>query len=152
MLIVAARRASLTSAILAISLGISAVLARLTRLLTKRVLGADYILAARASGTSWFRIVIIHILPNIWTTLIVALSLQFGLAGLAEAGLSYLGLGAPPPNASWGSLLQEAQDTVYTAPIAAIAPGLLLVILVVGVNLFADGLRERFDPTLGGNQ
>ncbi len=152
MLIVAARGASLTSAILAISLGISAVLARLTRLLTKRVLGADYILAARASGTSWFRIVIIHILPNIWTTLIVALSLQFGLAGLAEAGLSYLGLGAPPPNASWGSLLQEAQDTVYTAPIAAIAPGLLLVILVVGVNLFADGLRERFDPTLGGNQ
>ena len=71
----------------------------------------------------------------------------FGLAVIAEASLSYLGLGAPPPNASWGRLLQEAQASVYTAPFGAIAPGLALVSLVIGLNLFADGLRDVADPT-----
>jgi peptide/nickel transport system permease protein len=126
----------------------SAIIARLTRLLVKRVLAKDFITASRASGTSWPRIIVLHVLPNIWPTLIVSFALQFGLAGLAEASLSYLGLGAPPPNASWGSLLQEAQATVMTSPIAAIAPGLFLVALVIGVNLIADGLREIADPTL----
>ncbi len=148
MLIVAARGSSLTSAIFAIGLGMSAIIARLTRLLVKRVLAKDFITASRASGTSWPRIIVLHVLPNIWPTLIVSFALQFGLAGLAEASLSYLGLGAPPPNASWGSLLQEAQATVMTSPIAAIAPGLFLVALVIGVNLIADGLREIADPTL----
>jgi peptide/nickel transport system permease protein len=86
------------------------------------------------------------VLPNIWPTLAVNLALQFGLAVLAEASLSYLGLGAPPPNASWGRLLQEAQGTVYTAPIGAIAPGIAIVALVIGANLLADGLRDVFDP------
>jgi peptide/nickel transport system permease protein len=125
MLVVAARGASLVSAIVAIGLGMSAIVARLTRLLVKSVLGKDFITASRASGTSWMRIVIIHVLPNIWPTLIVTFALQFGFAGLTEASLSYLGLGSPPPNASWGSLLQEAQATVLTSPIAAIAPGVL---------------------------
>jgi len=88
-----------------------------------------------------------HVLPNIWPTLAVNLALQFGLAVIAEASLSYLGLGAPPPNASWGRLLQEAQGTVYTAPIGAVAPGIALVLLVIGVNLLADGLRDVGDPT-----
>ena len=148
MLIVAARGSSLTSAIFAIGFGMSAIIARVTRLLVKRVLSKDFITASRASGTSWPRIIALHVLPNIWPTLIVSFALQFGLAGLAEASLSYLGLGAPPPNASWGSLLQEAQATVMTSPIAAIAPGLLLVALVISVNLIADGLREVADPTL----
>ncbi|MER6923696.1 ABC transporter permease, partial [Streptomyces spiralis] len=108
MLIVAARSASLGSAVLAIGLAQSAVVARLVRVLAKRVLAQDYITAARTSGTSWPRIVAGHVLPNIWPTLVVNLALQFGLAVLAEAGLSYLGLGAPPPNASWGRMLQEA--------------------------------------------
>ena len=150
MLIVAARGASRISAILAIGFGISAVFARLTRLLTRTILSKDFITAARISGTSWPRIVLLHIYPNIWPTLLVAAALQFGIAGLAEASLSYLGLGAPPPNDSWGSLLQQAQNTVYTSPLAAIVPGLLLIILVVGVNLLADGLRLNFDPNLRG--
>lgn len=116
MLIVAARSATLGSAILAIGLAQSAVVARLTRILVKRVLAQDYITASRTSGTSWPRIVAGHVLPNIWPTLAVNLALQFGLAVLAEAGLSYLGLGAPPPNASWGRMLQEAQATFTTAP------------------------------------
>jgi peptide/nickel transport system permease protein len=147
MLIVAAQGASLVSVILAIGLAMSAVVARLTRVLTKRVLGEQYVTAARTSGTRWPGIVVRHILPNIWPTLGVNLALQFGVAVLAEASLSYLGLGAPPPNASWGRLLQEAQGTVITAPVGAIAPGIALVMLVVGVNFVADGLRDVADPT-----
>lgn len=148
MLIVAASEtASLLTATLAIGIAGSAIVARLTRILAKRVLAMDYITAARISGTSWPAIVFTHVLPNIWPTLIVNLALQFGLAAMAESSLSYLGLGAPPPNASWGRLLQEAQGTVYTAPFGAIAPGLALVTLVIGVNLLADGLRAFGDPT-----
>ncbi|MEU7858555.1 ABC transporter permease [Nonomuraea sp. NPDC049141] len=142
MLVVAVREASLGSAVLAIGLAMSAVVARLTRILVKRVLAQDYITAARTSGSSWPRVIVEHVLPNIWPTLLVNLALQFGLAVLAEASLSYLGLGPPPPNASWGRLLHEAQATVLTAPVGAIAPGILLVVLVVGVNLVADGLRD----------
>lgn len=148
MLVVAASdTANLASAIVAIGIALSAIVARLTRILAKRVLLMDYITAARTSGSSWPAIVFGHILPNIWPTLSVNFALQFGLAVIAEASLSYLGLGAPPPNASWGRLLQEAQGTVYTAPIGAIAPGIALVSLVIGINLLADGLRDSIDPT-----
>ncbi|MCM2389491.1 ABC transporter permease [Streptomyces albipurpureus] len=152
MLIVAARSATLSSAVLAIGLAQSAVVGRLVRILVKRVLAQDYITAARTSGTSWSRIVAGHVLPNIWPTLVVNLALQFGLAVLAEAGLSYLGLGAPPPHASWGRMLQEAQATFTTAPAGALAPGILLVLLVIGVNLIADGLRDTLDPTTRGRR
>ena len=148
MLVVAASdTANLASAIIAIGIALSAIVARLTRILAKRVLLMDYITAARTSGSSWLSIVFSHVLPNIWPTLSVNFALQFGLAVIAEASLSYLGLGAPPPNASWGRLLQEAQGTVYTAPIGAIAPGIALVSLVIGINLLADGLRDSIDPT-----
>ncbi|MGW5640056.1 ABC transporter permease [Streptomyces sp. NPDC003832] len=152
MLVVAARSATLGSAILAIGLAQSAVVARLVRILVKRVLTQDYITAARTSGTSWPRSVLGHVLPNIWPTLAVNLALQFGLAVLAEAGLSYLGLGAPPPNASWGRMLQEAQATFTTAPAGALAPGILLVLLVIGVNLVADGMRDVLDPATRGRR
>jgi len=148
MLVVAASdNASLFSAILAIGIALSAIVARLTRILAKRILLLDYITAARTSGTSWPGIVFGHILPNIWPILSVNFALQFGLAVIAEASLSYLGLGAPPPNASWGRLLQEAQGTVYTAPIGAIAHGIALLLLVIGINMLADGLRDIADPT-----
>ncbi len=148
MLVVAASdTASLGTAILALGIALSPIVARLTRILARRVLLMDFITAARISGTSWPGIVFRHVLPNIWPMLAVNLALQFGLAIIAEASLSYLGLGAPPPNASWGRLLQEAQGTVYTAPIGAIAPGIALVSLVIGVNLLADGLRDIGDPT-----
>ncbi|SHE81538.1 peptide/nickel transport system permease protein [Kaistia soli DSM 19436] len=151
MLVVAAsEQASLGTAILALGIALSAVVARLTRILAKRVIQTDYVTAARVSGSSWLAIVREHVLPNIWPTLSVNLALQFGLAVIAEASLSYLGLGAPPPNASWGRLLQEAQGTVYSAPFGAIVPGLALVSLTIGVNLFADGLRDLADPLRRG--
>ncbi|MCS4275696.1 MULTISPECIES: ABC transporter permease [Mycetocola] len=148
MLIVAWRGASLDSAIIAIGLAGSAVIARLTRVVTQRILAQDYVTAARIAGTSTLGIAREHVLPNLWPTLVVPAALQFGGAVLAEASLSYLGLGSPPPNASWGRLLQEAQATVTVAPLSAILPGILLVITVVGANLLADGLREKLDPTL----
>lgn len=148
MLVVAATdSASLFSAILALGIAISAIVARLTRIVAKRVLAMDYITAARTAGSSWPSIVFRHLMPNIWPTLSVNFALQFGLAVIAEASLSYLGLGAPPPNPSWGRLLQEAQGTVYTAPFGAVAPGIALVSLVIGMNLLADGLRDIGDPT-----
>ncbi|WP_457099832.1 ABC transporter permease [Microbacterium sp. P5_E9] len=147
MLIVAVQGASLGSAIFAIGLAMAAVIARLTRILARRVLQEQFVTAARTSGTRLPGIVGRHILPNIAPTLAVALALQFGVAVLAEASLSYLGLGAPPPNASWGRMLQEAQGTVLTAPVGALAPGVAIVALVLGVNFLADGLRERADPT-----
>ncbi len=147
MLVVAVQGASLWSAVLAIGLAMSAVVARLTRILARRVLQEQFVTAARTSGTSVLGIVAQHVLPNIAPTLAVSLALQFGAAVLAEASLSYLGLGAPPPNASWGRMLQEAQGTVLTAPVGAIAPGIAIVALVLGVNFLADGLRDLADPT-----
>jgi len=147
MLVVAVQGASLWSAVLAIGLAMSAVVARLTRILSRRVLQEQYITAARTSGTGVLGIVFQHVLPNIAPTLAVSLALQFGAAVLAEASLSYLGLGAPPPNASWGRMLQEAQGTVLTAPVGAIAPGIAIIALVLGVNFLADGLRDLADPT-----
>lgn len=148
MLFVAITGASLVTVTVAIGLSVSAIVARLTRIVSKRVLAQQYITAARTSGTGSLGIVWQHVLPNIWPTISVNLGLLFGVAVLAEASLSYLGLGAPPPNSSWGRLLQEAQSTVITAPLGAIAPGIALVILVIGVNLLVDGLRDVSDPTL----
>jgi peptide/nickel transport system permease protein len=148
MLIVAVTGASLLTVTVAIGVSVSAIVARLTRVVGKRVLAQQYITAARTSGTGSLGIVWQHVLPNIWPTISVNLGVLFGVAVLAEASLSYLGLGAPPPNSSWGRLLQEAQSTVMTAPLGAIAPGVFLVILVIGVNLLVDGLRDVSDPTL----
>ncbi|WP_425836841.1 ABC transporter permease [Microbacterium sp. PA5] len=147
MLIVAWRGASLESAILAIGLAGAAVIARLTRVTATRVLAQDFVTASRTSGTGTLGVIRHHVLRNVWPTLIVPLALQFGGAVGAEASLSYLGLGSPPPNASWGRMLQEAQSTVLVAPTAAVLPGILLVALIIGVNLLADGLRDVADPT-----
>lgn len=146
MLIVAWRGASLESAILAIGLAGAAVIARLTRITATRVLARDFVTASRTSGTGVVGVIARHVLPNVWPTLIVPLALQFGGAVVAEASLSYLGLGSPPPNASWGRMLQEAQSTVQVAPTAAILPGVLLVALIIGMNLLADGVRDVADP------
>mgnify|MGYP001320430287 CR=1 FL=1 len=90
-----------------------------------------------------------HILPNTASVLIVQATIQFALAILAEAGLSYLGLGAQPPNPSWGRMLNEAQTFMFVAPQLALYPGLCIVVSVLGLNLLGDGLRDLLDPRLG---
>lgn len=151
MLIVTVRGASLTSAVIAIALAGSALIARVTRVNVARVLREDYVTAATASGTGWWGITRLHVLPNVAPTLLVQLMLLAGGAILAEASLSYLGLGAPPPNASWGRMLREAQSTISAAPLGAILPGLAIAWTVLGLNLLGDGLRERNDPALRGD-
>lgn len=150
MLIGATQGASMASAIVSIGLAASAVVARLTRILAKRLLRQQFVTAARTSGTGTPGIVTRHLLPNMWPTLVVTAALIFGTAVLAEASLSYLGLGVPPPNSSLGRLLQSAQSTVLTAPWGAVAPGVVILLIVLGANSLADGLRDHFDPTRRG--
>ncbi|WP_448630464.1 ABC transporter permease [Cellulomonas soli] len=152
MLIVTVRGASLTSAIAAIGLSGSAIIARVTRVNAARVLREDYVTAATAAGTGWWGQMTRHVLPNIVPTLLVQLMLLAGGAILAEASLSYLGLGAPPPHASWGRMLHEAQATMLVQPWGAILPGLAIVVAVLGLNLLGDGIRERTDPNLRGDR
>jgi peptide/nickel transport system permease protein len=122
--------------------------ARLSRGAARGIWVRDFILAARAAGKGKLRITIEHVLPNIASLLIVQATIQFGVAILAEAGLSYLGLGTQPPNPSWGRMLNEAQTFLFIAPRLAIYPGLAIVLAVLGVQLLGDGLRDVFDPRL----
>jgi peptide/nickel transport system permease protein len=144
MIIGATQGRSIWTAIFSIGIACSAIIARLTRSLSKQVMSKWFFVSAKTSGTGPLRITLIHILPNIWQVLSVNIAVIFGVSILAEAGLSYLGLGVPPPNASLGRLLQEAQSTVLTAPWGAIVPGLAIVSIVIGSNLLADVIRDRY--------
>ena len=133
------------TAIVAISVFIIPVFARVARGEAARVWGRDYVAAARGAGKGRGRIALEHVLPNVAGQLLVQLTLQLGLAVLTEAGLSYLGLGAPPPAPSWGRMLADAQTYLGRAPWLAIAPGACVAAVVLGFNLLGDGLRDRLD-------
>ena len=147
-LITAAFGPSALNAILAIGIFNIPVFARVTRGGALSLWTLDYILAARVAGKRAFRISVEHILPNILNLLIVQGTIQFSLGILAEAALSYVGLGAQPPTPSWGRMLAEAQTLIYTNPALAILPGLAIVFTVLGLNLMGDGLRDLLDPRL----
>ncbi|MAS12660.1 MAG: peptide ABC transporter permease [Nitratireductor sp.] len=136
------------NAIIAIGIFNVPVFARVARAGALSIWPREYILAARAAGKSKTLITIEHILPNITALLLVQGTIQFALGILAEAGLSYLGLGAQPPMPSWGRMLFEAQTRMMIAPHLAIFPGLAIVITVLGLNLLGDGLRDLLDPRL----
>ena len=108
----------------------------------------EFVWAARVAGKSDVAISLEHVLPNIAAALIVQGTIQFALGIAAEAGLSYVGLGAQPPQPSWGRMLSEAQTYVYAAPLLAIFPGLAITLSVLGLNLLGDGLRDTLDPQL----
>ena len=139
---------SAVNAILAIGIFNIPVFARVTRGGALSLWTLDYIRAARVAGKGMGRISVEHILPNIANLLIVQGTIQFSLGILAEAGLSYVGLGAQPPTPSWGRMLAEAQTMVTLAPHVAIFPGLAIVLTVLGLNLLGDGLRDALDPRL----
>ena len=137
---------SAVNAILAIGIFNIPVFARVTRGGALSLWTLDYILAARVAGKRAFRISVEHILPNIVNLIIVQGTIQFSLGILAEAGLSYVGLGAQPPTPSWGRMLADAQTLIYTDPRLAVMPGLAIILMVLGLNLMGDGLRDYFDP------
>lgn len=147
-LITAIFGASAINAIIAIGIFNIPVFARLSRGAALPIWERDFILAARVSGKSSFRISIEHILPNITNLMIVQGTIQFSLGILAEAALSYIGLGAQPPTASWGRMLADAQTLTSIAPHTALIPGLAIVLMVLGLNLLGDGLRDWLDPRL----
>lgn len=106
----------------------------------------EYVLAARTAGKSKTLISVQHILPNLMSLLVVQAAIQFAVGIVAEAGLSYVGLGAQPPMPSWGRMLAEAQTMIGFAPWLAVMPGLAIFITVLGLSLTGDGLRDLFDP------
>jgi peptide/nickel transport system permease protein len=122
--------------------------ARITRASASAVWTREFVLAARACGKGAWRITLEHVLPNIASVLIVQATIRFAIAILAEAALSYLGLGTQPPTPSWGRMLNEGQSMMYQAPLLAIWPGLAIVLSVLGLNLMGDGLRDLLDPRL----
>ncbi|MGF9660447.1 ABC transporter permease [Arthrobacter crystallopoietes] len=144
--------ASTTTAMLAIGIGSIPGFARVARSGTLQVMSTEYVLAAKASSQGQFRIARRHVLPNIAGMVVVQCSVSFAIAVLAEAALSFLGLGTPPPVPSWGRMLQESQQFLGTYPMLAVWPGLAIAVAVLGFNLLGDGLRDKFDPKLNGGR
>jgi peptide/nickel transport system permease protein len=137
---------SLTNAMIAIGISATPVFIRLTRGQTLSVKAEDYVLAARAVGNAPWRIAVRHVLPNVAPALIVQATLAIAAAIIAEASLSFLGLGQQPPAPSWGSMLNTAKNYIDNAPWMAIWPGLSIFLLVLSFNLVGDGLRDALDP------
>ena len=136
----------MVNSMLAIGIFYIPIFARLTRGASLSVWRRDYITSARAVGQTNRAIIWSTILPNILSPLIVQATVQFAIAILAEAALSYLGLGTQPPHASWGRMLNEAQTFMEISPWLAIFPGLAIAVAVLGFNLLGDGLRDFLDP------
>ena len=133
-----------------VAIGIATVpsFVRLVRSGSLQVMHSEYVLAARAAGRRPFAIGLRHVLPNVGPLIIVQASVAFAIAVLAEAALSFLGLGTPPPTPSWGRMLQESQELLVIAPRLCIIPGIAIAVAVLGFNLLGDGLRDYLDPRL----
>ncbi|MEW5422005.1 ABC transporter permease [Amorphus sp. 3PC139-8] len=136
------------NAIIAIGIFNIPVFARVTRGAARGLWSREFVLAARVAGKTPARITVEHILPNVASLIVVQGTIQFALAILAEAGLSYVGLGTQPPAPSWGKMLNDAQTLTAIAPWLALTPGLAIVFAVLGFNLLGDGLRDVLDPRL----
>ena len=123
---------------------------RLTRAQVLSLKETDYVLSARIIGGSNSRIIFRHILPNLFPPLIVLMTINLGSAIMSEASLSFLGVGIKPPGAAWGSMLQEGYQNLFTHPYMSFAPGICILLVVLGFNLMGDGLRDALDPRLRG--
>jgi peptide/nickel transport system permease protein len=149
MMISAVWGGSLWVVIWAVGIGFGVSIARVTRPELRRVLHSDFVVAGRAAGLTPAQNLVRHLLPNVAPVFIVQLSWAMAVAVLAEAGLSYLGFGAPVTEPSWGLLLAELQQYLTVHPLSVLWPGLAITLTVLGLNLLGDGLREATDPTLG---
>jgi len=124
-----------------------------TRLMCAQVLSVkqnDYITACRSTGCGYSRLLIIHILPNCLQPFIILITMMLGSVILAEAGLSFLGIGIEPPTAAWGSMINEARPYLFTNPILSLIPGVAIMLVAFSFNMVGDGLRDALDPRLRG--
>ncbi|HEY6740021.1 MAG TPA: ABC transporter permease [Actinopolymorphaceae bacterium] len=140
--------ASTLTAMIAIGIATIPAFARIVRAGTLQVMSSEYVLAARSAGRRRLGIAVRHVLPNVLGLVIVQASVSFAIAVLAEAGLSFLGFGTPPPTPSWGRMLAESQDVLFDHPLLAMVPGAAIALAVLGFNLAGDGLRDTYDPRL----
>lgn len=136
--------------IIALTVGLIPVYARLMCGQVLTIKENEYIMAERAMGASNLRIMIYHLIPNALPTLIVVMTMMLGTTVLAEAGLSFLGIGIEPPTPAWGSMINDGREYLLTHPILSFAPGLSIMLLVFAVNMVGDGLRDALDPRLRG--
>ena len=139
---------SFMNAVIAIAFISVPVFARVVRGAALQVHSQDYVLAARAASRTPAQILLDHVIPNVLPAITVLATIEFAIAILVEAALSYLGLGVQPPTPSWGRMLAQAQTLLYLAPQLAIYPGLCIMIAVLGFNMLGDGLRDIADPRL----
>jgi peptide/nickel transport system permease protein len=140
----------LANVMIAIGVSLSSVYCRLMCGLVLTIKQNDYVLASRSIGATNLRIMLWHVLPNCFPPLIVLITLNMGGAILAEAGLSFLGIGIAPPGAAWGSLVSDGYRYLLSHPVLAIAPGIAIMLLVYAFNIAGDGLRDALDPRLRG--
>ena len=140
----------LTNIVLALGVGLIPSFARLMCAQVLSVKENDYVMAAHAMGASNQRIMLLHIVPNSFPPLIVQVSLWVGFAILAEAGLSFLGVGIQPPTAAWGAMVNDGYKYLLTNPVLSFAPGGAIMLVVFGFNMIGDGLRDALDPRLRG--
>jgi peptide/nickel transport system permease protein/oligopeptide transport system permease protein len=150
LLLAAVLGSGVRNVMLALGIGLMTIYARLMCGQVLTIRESDYVVAARASGASNLRIMLRHIAPNSFPPLIVMMTMQMGFAILAEAGLSFLGIGIETPTATWGSMVSDGYKHLYTNPVLSLAPGLAIMLLVLAFNMVGDGIRDAFDPKLRG--
>ena len=146
LMVVAMLGSSVENLVLAIALTELAPFARVARAPTIALKNRDFIEAGRALGFSDLRLVVVHIIPNLISDVIVVASLWLAAAIRTEASLSFIGLGVKPPTPTWGGMIREGFENILDAPWLAVAPGLAILITVLGINLLGDGLRDAIDP------
>ena len=146
LMVVAMLGSSIENLVLAIALTELAPFARVARAPTIALKNRDFIEAGRALGFSDLRLVVVHIIPNLMSDVIVVASLWLAAAIRTEASLSFIGLGVKPPTPTWGGMIREGFENILDAPWLAVAPGLAILITVLGINLLGDGLRDAIDP------
>jgi peptide/nickel transport system permease protein len=136
--------------IIALTVSIVPVYARLMCAQVLSVKQNDYITASRSIGCGYYRLLIIHILPNCLQPIIILITMMLGSVILAEAGLSFLGIGIEPPTAAWGSMINEARPYLFTNPMLSLIPGVAIMFVAFSFNMVGDGLRDALDPRLRG--
>lgn len=141
---------SVLSLVIILSIGNSTMFVRLMRGEVLKIKAADYVMARKVTGCSNLRIMVKHVLPNAVSPILVCMTQSIGGSVLAESGLSFLGIGIKPPTATWGNMINDSRNFLFTNPAFALAPGVCIVLLVISLSALGDALRDALDPRLRG--